>query len=63
MWTLAILVAAAAALVAITGLWLGDNLTARLGRLGNLLELVAVVVMAPLLLGLMGVFHDLLVAF
>lgn len=62
-WTLAILVAAAAALVAITGLRLGDNLTARLGRLGNLLELVAVVVMVPLLLGLMGVFHDLLVAF
>ncbi|MFT3861921.1 EsaB/YukD family protein [Micropruina sp.] len=61
--TLAGLVLAAAVLVAITAARLSGNLVARLGRLGNALELLAVLVMVPLLLGLMGVFHDLLVAF
>lgn len=62
-WALAGLIAVAAALVALTGMRLSENLVARLARLGNLLELLAVLVTVPLLLGLMGVFRDLLVAF
>ena len=38
-------------------------LIARLGRLGNLIEMLAVLAGVPLLLGLLGVFRDLLAAF
>ncbi|MBK8447638.1 MAG: hypothetical protein IPL41_13420 [Micropruina sp.] len=62
-WTLLALFALAALLVALTGLRLSDNLLARLGRLGNLVEMLAVLAAVPLLLGLMGVFRDLLAAF
>lgn len=63
LWTLAALVAVAALAVGVIGLRLSDNVRARLARLGNLLELLAVVATVPLLLGLMGLFHDLLAAF
>lgn len=62
-WTLTALVALAAALVVLTGLRLSDNVIARLGRLGNLIEMLAVLAGVPLLLGLLGVFRDLLAAF
>ena len=62
-WTRAGLSARAARRAPATGLRLSDNLVARLARLGNVLELLAVLVTVPLLLGLMGVFRDLLVAF
>lgn len=62
-WTLAALVGLAAGTVVVTGLRLSDNVRARLARLGNLLELVAVLASVPLLLGLMGLFRDLLAAF
>lgn len=62
-WSLGGLIGLAVVLVALTGTRLSDNLLARLARLGNVLELLAVVVTVPLLLGLMGVFRDLLVAF
>lgn len=62
-WTLAGLAGMALGLVAVVGVRLSENLKARLSRLGNLLELLAVVAGVPLLLGLLGVFADLIGAF
>ena len=62
-WTLAGLLALAGLCVAAIGVRLSDNVKARLARVGNLIELLAVVASVPLLLGLMGLFRDLLAAF
>jgi type VII secretion integral membrane protein EccD len=62
-WTLVALLALASLLVAAVGVRLSDNVLARLARFGNLLELLAVLASVPLLLGLMGLFSDLLAAF
>lgn len=62
-WTLAALTALAIVLVAAIGLRLSDQLRARLSRLGNTLEFLAVLASVPLLLGLLGIYADLLGAF
>lgn len=62
-WTLAGLGVLAVALVGAIGLRLSDQLRARLSRLGNTCEFLAVLAGVPLLLGLLGVYADLLAAF
>ncbi|WP_298132460.1 EsaB/YukD family protein [Micropruina sp.] len=62
-WTLAGLGMLAVALVGAIGLRLSDQLRARLSRLGNTCEFLAVLAGVPLLLGLLGVYADLLAAF
>ena len=62
-WTLSGLIALAILLVGAIGLRLSDQLRARLARFGNTLEFLAVLVSAPVLLGLLGIYADLLGAF
>ncbi len=62
-WTLAGLGILAVALVGAIGLRLSDQLRARLSRLGNTCEFLEVLAGVPLLLGLLGVYADLLAAF
>jgi type VII secretion integral membrane protein EccD len=61
--TLGGLIVLAAVVIAAVGVRLSGNVRARLARLGNVAELVAVLASVPLLLGLLGVFDDLLGAF
>lgn len=61
--TLAALIALAILLVGAIGLRLSDQLRARLARFGNTLEFLAVLVSVPVLLGLLGIYADLLGAF
>lgn len=53
----------AAGLIAAIGVRISEQLRARLSRLGNTLEFLAVLASVPLLLGLLGVYRDLLGAF
>lgn len=62
-WTLAGLIVLAIVLIGAIGLRLSDQLRARLSRLGNTLEFLAVLVSVPVLLGLLGIYTDLLGAF
>lgn len=62
-WALGVLAALALLCVLAVGVRLSDNLLARLGRFGNLAELLAVLAGVPLLFGLLGLFRDLLAAF
>lgn len=63
LWTLAALAVLAVVLIGAVGLRLSGQLRARLSRLGNTLEFLAVLAGVPVLLGLLGVYADLLGAF